>query len=155
MAELGISAYIPVFFSTLGAVLVLIGLVQRVRLSGSQSWVQVKGVIQRTGIMKIATTAYIPVVEYQYEVDSIEYRHSAIYRWGPATFESKLGAEREISGYQTGQVIAVFYNPRRPVEAFLRYRSRWNSKAFQPTLTTALGILFGILGGGAFFLSFL
>lgn len=90
-----------------------------------RGWPSVRGAVtggsirQKTsGVGEEETVAFVPVVEFQYEIGSKTYAAS-----GPGFIETGYGsrgrAEKVLARYPSGAAVEVHYNPAKPAEAFL------------------------------------
>lgn len=81
-------------------------------------------------------TVYIPAVRYQFRVNDREYVGSRIGFWNQES-RQWASARQQSLDYPVGQVVSVYYNPKRPEQNVLR--PGWN---WQLVVLPLIGLVF-------------
>ena len=123
-------------FLAIGLFLFIRGLWQFRTSSASKSWPSVEGQIIAATVEKRVdrdedgtTTRYLPRVVYSYSVDGEQQTGERVRVGATSSYSNYPKAEAKL-GYQAGQKVAVYYNPRKPAKALLEpgsSRGVWGS----------------------------
>lgn len=104
--------------------------------SSSSSWVQAEGSIEKVHVQENFnrnnntnknSVEFIVNLEYQFQVNTSEYRGGTIYPGAPNVFHDQRDLDAFMDSHFQGALVPVFYDPENPEKNALKVI---NSKAF-------------------------
>ena len=131
MKEIVLIAFGALFFGG-GALLFYSAIAMRRMVKAARSWPSVEGTILRSTMGATSGSqggSWVPVVEYEYEVDGERHESNAI-AIGGATGMLKGAAEKTVARYPEGARVQVFFDPAHPKSPCLERRSTNSPIAF-------------------------
>lgn len=87
------------------------------------------------------STAYYPVVMYQYQVDGVSYQGDRVSFGMAMGSGSPRMAQKWIEKYQAGDQVDVYYNPAKPEESVLEPRTSGSNRVLWFVVILILAIL--------------
>ena len=126
---------LALFVFALGSLLVWLGWRNRKKVQASMTWPYVPGRITSATIRQDVTqgdqdhadsTSYVPVVMYDYQVDSQIY-HGNRLAFVDQGYASSKKAFAALQSYPMNGAVWVFYNPAKPQECVLERKASQNN----------------------------
>lgn len=157
---LGIALMVALPFLLVALVLVFVVLRAGRKVRASQNWQATSGRVLMSYVDPRrshrstggTSTAYYPVVVYEYAVNGQRLQSNRIRFGGEIGYGWTSPAQKKVDEYPQGALIEVFYNPDQPTEAVLERTARSSNRLLTCGAVLIIGmVLFSlIMSFGAF-----
>ena len=137
----------PFVCSAGGLLASILGFISRQKLADSKTWPKTTGEIIRSSIKydyNSNRNIVRPDVAYEYTVEGVKYVSTQLSLVEVnASFAEP--AERKAEKYSSGQIVDVYYNPKKPSEAVLNLQDPTHGAL--PWLIVVVGVILVVAGG--------
>ena len=140
-------------FVALGGFFLSKAINSRLQTKRASNWPSVKGKVVSSEVLEDrfrnptgkATIAFIPAVEFEYNVNGVKYKGSKV-TFGSTTYDYII-ASKICDKFAVESTPDVFYNPSNPAESVLAPKSTEGQRSVIPGVFFIItGILIGLVG---------